>query len=455
MEFRKGSHEHRPDRRICPACQRLCGTKMECPHCRKRTAARIQINWYIDGKRYRELSSCWREKDAAEVLQRKEADYWRQQELGVQREIGGSLREAADAFSAAQAEHSVNYRKQIATSLSALAAGLGWDRPVQEISPGELVQFKEDGLTVLSRTTVRSYMLVLRRFFNYLHDEGWIRHSPAAKVKLPKATARKDHLRPAEVGPVLDAFWRIAPELGAIPTVIALGGWRKGEVINLRRPDVNLVERWTYVLDFEGDELTEAWSPKTESSVRAVPLHPLVVRALERTKLVIRPDGSQSPWMFPVIDPRKRKRLPERQGWRQPVCGDRRSSGTKFIGSKLRAAMQAAGIERSITLHGLRRTFAVLLQEAGAPDSVIRQALGHGERGVTEFNYLPRRDEMVMRWVDRIAVEIPALEGSPTPSGELVNQSREEGDGRSATIHSPQSATSSVANRPPYLRLVK
>jgi integrase len=72
--------------------------------------------------------------------------------------------------------------------------------------------------------------------------------------------------------------------------------------------------------------------------------------------------------------------------------------------------LKTAKVDRAVTIHGLRRTFAVLLQEAGAPDSVIRQALGHGQRGVTELNYLPRRDATVKRWVEAISVSVPALE---------------------------------------------
>jgi integrase len=47
--------------------------------------------------------------------------------------------------------------------------------------------------------------------------------------------------------------------------------------------------------------------------------------------------------------------------------------------SCLRQALAAAGTERRVTVHGLRRTVVVLLQDAGAPDSVIRQALGHAQ----------------------------------------------------------------------------
>jgi integrase len=185
---------------------------------------------------------------------------------------------------------------------------------------------------------------------------------------------------------------------------------------------MDLDARWAYVLDFEGDELTEAWSAKSESSRRGVPLHPLLADTLRRIEPVTRPDGTLSPWVFPVTDARRKVRLRDRRGRVHPVRGDRRSPQTTWLGLCLRQALAAAGIERRVTVHGLRRTFAVLLQDAGAPDSVIRQALGHAQQGVTEQHYLPRRDPVVQGWVDRIEIRQggrPARLG-PLPSGALL-----------------------------------
>jgi integrase len=461
VEFRRSKPERRPNRRICPKCQIASGAKKQCPRCRTRTEARIQLVWFINGKRYRELTYCWRERDASEILQRKEADYWRQQDLGVDREIGGSLREAADAFINTLTECSDDYKKQIGTSLGALANGLGWDRPVPQISAQDIESYKEDGLFTLAPTTVRSYMLVLRRFFAYLHQEGWIRRNPTVRIKLPRAGRRRDHLRPEEVGRVLEMFWQVSPTIAPIATALILGGWRKGEIINLRHADVNLAERWAYVVDFDGDAQASAWSPKSESSWRAVPLHPIVVAALKRVEPVTCPDGRESPWVFPVADRRKRRRYKDKRGRMQPVYGDRRSPGTSMLGSKLNEVMAAVGIERRVTIHGLRRTFAVLLQEAGAPDAIIRQALGHGARGVTETHYLPRRDDVVKRYVDAIEIEMPVempIENSgsadqPDTRAQLAAsiEASEARDLDDDAEHCHQSATNVVANEPPDL----
>lgn len=414
MEFKRSKPERRQDRRICPSCQTPNAGHRECTKCGAKTEARIRVVWWVDGKRHRELTQFWREEDANAFLQRKEADYWRQQDLGVERDIGGSFRDGYKAFMASRRQTSKHYQKQLRTALNTLAGGFGWDTCVTLLSARDITQYREEGLLSLSPSTVRSYMVGIRQFTKYLAEEGWIRRDPALKVKLPAARKGHDHLRPDEVGKVLQAFWVHAPDHAAIATALILGGWRKGEIVNLRRQDTNLDTRWAYVLDFEGDELTEAWSPKTESSRRAVPLHPLVAEALRRVEPVECPDGTVSPWVFPVIDRRKLKRYRDKQGRSNPVRGDRRSPETAFIAVKLRQVLDIVGIKRRVTIHGLRRTFAILLQEAGAPDAAIRQALGHSARGVTECHYLPRRDETVKRWVDAIDVSIPALESADT-----------------------------------------
>lgn len=408
MEFRQGSCQKRQDRRVCRRCRYArCGKREKCPRCGGRTEPRIQVNWYINGQRQRQLTDEWKEAEARALLRRIEADYWAGQELGVQRDVGGTLLEAQDAF--LRELRGKSDQKQARTALRALAKGIGWDRQVHVIGIEDLRDFRDDGLAVLASATVRSYMGVLRRFFSFLVSEGWIRQNPTARIPLPRATARPVHLSRKEAGHYLSILWTELPTVAPIATIMVLGGLRKGEVINLRREHLDLADRWTVVTAFPGDEIASAWRPKTKSSYRSVPLHPLALAALRRTPVVMRLDGSESPWVFPVVDPRKRKRNVDRKGRAQPVVGDRRSPDTSFLGRKVRKVLVEKSFTREVTIHDLRRTFAVLLQSTGAPDSVIRQALGHRGAGVTELHYLPRRDAEVQRWVDKINIDIPGL----------------------------------------------
>jgi len=315
LEFKRGNSERRQDRRICPKCERRCGRHKTCAKCGKPTKARIQVTWTAEGRRKRQLTNCWREEDAREVLRGIEADYWRQQRLGVTRDVGGSLADAVEAFEQSRVQCSRSWRQQLRKALYPLRDGLGPDSGIVEITKDDLEQYLAEGLATRASATMRSYMLVVRCFFNWLEDEGWIRLNPARRIKLPKAKTRyQDCLLPEQVAPVLTAAFQVASDFGPIMMAIVLGSFRKGELVNLRRADVNVRNRWARVTDFAGDEQAEAWSTKTDSSVRAVPLHPLLADALSRVAPIERPDGSASPWMFPVSDPRRRSRFRDKAG---------------------------------------------------------------------------------------------------------------------------------------------
>jgi integrase len=331
--------------------------------------------------------------------------------------VGGSLREAAEAFKRGAGINNVsdNYQKQVKTAINCLAEGLGWDAQVQTVARQDIIDFREDGLEVRSPSTVRSYMLVLRRLFAFLLDDGWIRRNPTRKVALPKATGREDLLWPEQVGPFLDCCWELlSPYDAAFFSLLALGGLRKGAGINQRREHVDLEARWTDVVPFPGDGVAAPWSPKTEASIRAVPLHPVVAKGLSRLEPVTFPDGSPSPWLFPVTDGRKQRRYSDSRGRLQLVRGDRRSPETSYYGRKLREALKACGVEQDVTVHGLRRTLSAMLDDIGAPDRIIAQALGHAKQGTTQKHYLLRRDRNLQRWIDRIRVDVPALGMGPS-----------------------------------------
>lgn len=406
-EFKIGNSTKRANRRICTKCRAHAGERERCGKCGGKTAARIQISYTISGNRQRILTDAWEESEASKILQQIEDDYWRRQRSGAKREIGGHLGPLLDDFLEAKSGESKNYQKQLRTATGALRRGIGESELVQLIAHEDILSFRDEGLeSGLSAATVRSYLIAIRQFFTWCVERGVLRQDPSERVKLPAPKARGDFLRPEEVGPVLESFGRYAPNLKPIMAAITLGGFRKGEIINLRRKDVDLQARWAYVTEFEGDEIADQWAPKTASSKRAVPLHPLVAAELASMKPVLCPDGSLSPWMFPVIDGRKSTRQVDSRGRAQPVVGDRRSPETSFFGSKLKVCLQAAGVNRRVTVHGLRRSFAVLLTQVGAPDSIIRQALGHSAKGVTEFNYLPRRDALLQEWIDKIRIGV-------------------------------------------------
>jgi integrase len=72
-------------------------------------------------------------------------------------------------------------------------------------------------------------------------------------------------------------------------------------------------------------------------------------------------------------------------------------------------ALREAGIG-VLTLHGLRRSFALLGEAAGAPDGAIRQTMGHAPSGVAE-GYRPRSVDALRPYLQRIESHILGLAG--------------------------------------------
>jgi integrase len=80
---------------------------------------------------------------------------------------------------------------------------------------------------------------------------------------------------------------------------------------------------------------------------------------------------------------------------------DPRSSHTK--------ALQSAGIE-GLTLHGLRRSFSLLGEAAGAPAGAIAQVMGHKPSATAE-GYRPRSVDALRPFLAQIESHVLGLAG--------------------------------------------
>ena len=67
-------------------------------------------------------------------------------------------------------------------------------------------------------------------------------------------------------------------------------------------------------------------------------------------------------------------------------------------------AMQSAGID-SLTIHGLRRSFSLLGESAGAPEGAIAQVMGHKPSATAEV-YRPRSIDALRPYLAQIEAHI-------------------------------------------------
>jgi site-specific recombinase XerD len=172
-------------------------------------------------------------------------------------------------------------------------------------------------------------------------------------------------LTPAEVTVLLDGCSRRAPtgiRNRALLTLLYRSGLRVGEILALRPADVDLTAHTVRLLE------TKSGQPQTRG------FHPSAGDALAR-------------W----LDTRKALGIGRRRaghggagaGGRLfcTLAGDPLSED--YVRAMMRRLAARAGIAKRVHPHGWRHTFAVELEAAGTPVTVISKLLGHSSVAVT------------------------------------------------------------------------
>lgn len=200
--------------------------------------------------------------------------------------------------------------------------------------------------------------------------------APALLESLPSMKRRTDALEAAQVA----GWWSGVEQLGnrtasAYLRALLLTGARREEMATLKWEDV----------DFRWRKLTLA--DKVDAT-RTIPLTPYLAQllaSLPRTKLQ---DGTLSPFVFASTGKAGR-------------IADTRASHAK--------ALLSAGIE-GLTIHGLRRSFSLLGEAAGAPAGAIAQVMGHKPSATAE-GYRPRSVDALRTFLAQIEAHVLGLAG--------------------------------------------
>ena len=193
---------------------------------------------------------------------------------------------------------------------------------------------------------------------------------------LPETTRRTDALEAAQVA----GWWAGVAQLPN-PTAsvylraLLLTGARREELAALRWDDV----------DFRWLKLT---LPDKVGDTRTIPLSPYLAHLLGTIGRAKDKDGQPSPHVFASASKSGR-------------IADPRASHAK--------ALQSAGID-ALTLHGLRRSFSLLGEAAGAPAGAIAQVMGHRPSATAE-GYRPRSVDALRPFLERIEAHVLAMAG--------------------------------------------
>lgn len=176
----------------------------------------------------------------------------------------------------------------------------------------------------------------------FLYETTLRRPDVVAHIPWPKVSqALPDILSGTEVVRLLEALE--SPKHRAIVMTTYGAGLRIGEVCALRVPDIDSQRMLLHIRHGKGGR------------ARYVPLPERVLFTLRRYWAAVRPSG---PALFPGAPPRE-------------------TISAEAVRKHLHQAAAAAGLDKRVTPHVLRHTFATHLLELGTDVRVIQMLLGH------------------------------------------------------------------------------
>ncbi len=242
----------------------------------------------------------------------------------------------------------------------------GWDkeRPEPECcAAGECCK------TLLSRRMVQSIHAVLRNALQNAVREELIVRNVAQLVQVPTPTYDTGKgLSVADARLLLRASE--GDRLHALYVLALVLGMRRGELLGLRWDAIDL-DRETLTIEralqrVEGE--LRLVKPKTEASIRTVPLPPVVVKALAQH-----------------CERQAQERATAGMEWKEHGLVFTSRIGTPLEPDNLRRSWnplrKRLGLE--IRFHDLRHSAVSLLLDLAVPPHVVRQIVGHSDIGVT------------------------------------------------------------------------
>ncbi len=213
--------------------------------------------------------------------------------------------------------------------------------------------------TGLAATSIRRAQSSMRTYFGFLLAEGLLEVDPTDRLEAPRTWRRLPHvLSSAETERLLEApdpdhalYWRDR----SIIELLYATGVRVSELVGLNLSSVDLEERVCIVFGKGSKE-------------RFVPFGAPAVEALERYLRQVRP------------------RIERGLGEGRVFLNARGAPLTRMTVWKIvKEAARRAGIERNVSPHTLRHTFATHLLEGGADLASVQELLGHADISTTQI----------------------------------------------------------------------
>ncbi|HET8713976.1 MAG TPA: site-specific tyrosine recombinase XerD [Gemmatimonadales bacterium] len=263
------------------------------------------------------------------------------------------------ALEAGNSPHTVeNYRRDIGR-LAEYAMGKGVKHP-EQLSAAQLRDFiyflKDLGLAA---TTIRRQISAIRTYFKFLVGEGIAARDPSERVESPKKWRTLPAvLSVAEMQKLLEApnTNEMLPQRDVAVLEFAYAtGVRVSELVGVKLQDISFAERVVRVLGKGGKER----------------LIPFGKTAMGRISSYVRE-------VRPHLDRGKSRGV---------LFLNARGTPLSRVGAWgiIKANARRAGLQKRVTPHTLRHTFATHLLEGGADLRAVQEMLGHADLSTTQI----------------------------------------------------------------------
>jgi integrase len=264
------------------------------------------------------------------------------------------------------------------------------DLPLAEVKREDVRAFRDHrGETLRASTLNIKVMSRLVSFFHHCQEEGWVTKLPTTGLRVRDPIPNREKRRVftlSELQRVFGPGW--TRECGAddhryhCGRLLLATGARAEEIAQLRVEDVKIDKRVVSIRITDGHP---AQRLKNAASRRLVPLHSAIAPSFRRYLKKVEREGHE--WVF--------------HRWSRTPTQPRSSPIVTTFGVYLR---KRCGIEdRRVVLHSLRHTLKQQLQEAGAPDSLVSDLLGHAGQGQTNGTYGEAATvDRMAEWIERL-----------------------------------------------------
>ena len=289
--------------------------------------------------------------------------------------------------------------------------------PIQQLNPRMLQDFYNYKYEVekLSPKTIANINLFLHRALSFAVSEGYIAMNPAESINLPHGSKPQiEILTRDEQARLVQASYK--HRYGVFIRLVLFTGLRLGELLGLRWEDIDFrsgmlkvsrsLNRLNKIRPNPGEATTEivVQAPKSENSVRSIPLLPAVIRDIQSWRAVqqsdMAADSRYTDIGMLVTNPLGKPVEPRTfRDYYDQIFG-------------------LAGL-RHFTFHALRHTFATRAMEQGMDVKTLSVILGHYSVAFTMDTYTHvldshKKDEMAI--MDELYdMSAPGMEGFSYP----------------------------------------